>query len=99
MKKIDSELCIFMSTHNINSTEISIESLTFQGEKYTATLKYRAQDHFGLDKNNILNPKFNSIAFFRIWFILQRSKSFSQKTFLTNFEATVTLTGENNVKP
>ncbi len=86
-----------IAVHDINSTEISIESLTFQGNKYTAIIKYRAQDHFGLDKEDILKTKFNSIAFFRIWFVLQRAKHFAQKPFFTNFEATVTLTGENNV--
>ncbi|WP_312046324.1 DUF3289 family protein [Erwinia sp.] len=51
-----------MTAHDINSEEISIENLTFQGNKYTAIIKYRAQDHFGLDKENILKPKFNSIT-------------------------------------
>lgn len=86
-----------ITVHDINSTEISIESLTFQGNKYTALVKYRAQDHFGLDKENILKAKFNSITFFRIWFVLQRAKHFAQKPFFTNFEATITLTGKNNV--
>ncbi|MGX9315463.1 DUF3289 family protein [Pantoea ananatis] len=80
-----------IAIHDVNSTEISIESLIFQGNKY------RAQDHFGLDRENILKAKFNSIGFFRIWFVLQRAKHFAQKPFFTNFEATITLTGENNV--
>lgn len=86
-----------ITIHDINSTEISIESLTFQGNKYTAVVKYRAQDHFGLDKEDILKAKFNSITYFRIWFVLQRAKHFAQKPFFTNFEATITLAGENNV--
>jgi len=86
-----------ITVHDINSTEISIENLTFQGNKYTAIVKYRAQDHFGLDKEDILKAKFNSITLFRIWFVLQRAKHFAQKPFFTNFEATITLTGENNV--
>ncbi|WP_258873253.1 DUF3289 family protein [Pantoea ananatis] len=86
-----------IAIHDVNSTEISIESLIFQGNKYTAVIKYRAQDHFGLDRENILKAKFNSIGFFRIWFVLQRAKHFAQKPFFTNFEATITLTGENNV--
>lgn len=86
-----------ITVHDINSTEISIERLSFNGNKYIATIKYRAQDHFGLDKEDILKLKFNSIAFFRIWFVLQRAKHFAQKPFFTNFDATITLTGENNV--
>lgn len=86
-----------ITVHDINSTEISIESLILQGNRYTAVVKYRAQDHFGLDREDILKPEFNSIAFFRIWFVLQRAKHLAQKPFFTNFEATITLTGENNV--
>ena len=86
-----------ITVHDINSTEISIESLVFQGNKFTAIIKYKAQDHFGLDKDDILKVRFNSIVFFRIWFVLQRAKHFAQKPFFTNFEATITLTGENNV--
>jgi uncharacterized protein (TIGR03034 family) len=86
-----------ISLHDINSTEISIEKLSFQGNKYNAVIKYKAQDHFGLDKEYILKSKFNSITFFRIWFVLQRARHFAQKPFFTNFEATLTLTGENNV--
>nr|WP_286133388.1 DUF3289 family protein [Tatumella sp. OPLPL6] len=86
-----------IAVHDINSTEISIERLSFHGNKYIATIKYRAQDYFGLDKEDILKFKFNSIAFFRIGFVLQRAKHFAQKPFFTNFDATITLTGENNV--
>jgi len=86
-----------ITVHDVNSAEISIEKLTFQGNKYNAVIKYRAQDHFGLDKEDILKTKFNSIAFFRIWFVLQRAPHFAQKPFFTNFEAVITLTGENNV--
>ncbi len=40
---------------------------------------------------------FNSISFFRIWFVLQRYEKFAYKPFFTNFGAKITLTGENNV--
>lgn len=86
-----------ITVHDVNSTEISIESLTFQGNKYTAVINYKAQDHFGLDREDILKTKFNAIGFFRIWFVLQRAKQFAQKPFFTNFEATITLTEVNNV--
>lgn len=87
-----------ITVHDVNSTEISIESLTLEGKNYTAVVKYRAQDHFGLDREDIMKAKFNSIAFFRIWFVLQRAKHLAQKPFFTNFEATITLTGETNVQ-
>jgi hypothetical protein len=30
-----------ITVHDVNSTEISIESLLFEGNKYTAVVKYR----------------------------------------------------------
>nr|WP_237703590.1 DUF3289 family protein [Erwinia sp. Ejp617] len=86
-----------ITVHDVDSTEISIESLVFQGNKYTAVVKYKAQDHFGLDREDISKAKFYAISFFRIGFVLQRAQNLAQKPFFTNFEATITLTGENNV--
>ncbi|WP_226060703.1 DUF3289 family protein [Erwinia pyrifoliae] len=80
-----------ITVHDVNCTEISIESLVFQGNKYTA------QDHSGLDREDISKAKFYAISFFRIGFVLQRAQNLAQKPFFTNFEATITLTGENNV--
>lgn len=86
-----------ITVHGVNSTEISIESLIFQNNKYTAVIRYKAQDHFGLDSDDITNLKFNTINFFRIWFVLQRYNKFACKPFFTNFETKITITGESNV--
>lgn len=86
-----------ITVHDVNSTEISIESLAFHEGRYTAVVNYKAQDHFGLDKDDISKIKFNSISFFRIWFVLQRYERFAYKPFFTNFGAKFTLMGENNV--
>lgn len=83
-----------ITAHDINSTEISIGSLSIQKNKYTATVKFVAQDHFGLDSDDISKIKFNSITFFRIWFVLQRYNKFYYKPFFTNFEAQVTISGD-----
>ena len=83
-----------ITVHDINSTEISIESLSIHKNKYTVTVKFVAQDHFGLDSDDISKIKFNSITFFRIWFVLQRYNKFSYKPFFTNFEAQVTISGD-----
>ncbi|HFF9836169.1 DUF3289 family protein [Serratia ureilytica] len=84
-----------VSVHEVNSTEISVDSLVFQGNRYTAVISYKAQDHFGLDKEDISKLKFNSIGFFRIWFVLQRYKEFAFRPFFTNFGAKIIVTGEN----
>ncbi|SCC01403.1 conserved hypothetical protein [Kosakonia oryzendophytica] len=87
-----------ISVHDINSTEIIIESIVFQENRYTATIHFKAQDHFGLDQEDIskFKFKFNTISFFRIWFVLQRYCKFSYKPFFTNFNARITISGENN---
>lgn len=84
-----------VSVHEVNSTEISVDSSVFQGNRYTAVISYKAQDHFGLDKEDISKLTFNSIGFFRIWFVLQRYKEFAFRPFFTNFGAKIIVTGEN----
>ncbi|WP_235509466.1 DUF3289 family protein [Cronobacter condimenti] len=85
-----------VSIHDVNSTEISIESLTLDAGKYTAIVRFKAQDHFGLDTDDISKTQFSAFTFFRIWFVLQRFNRFAFKPFFTNFEAKVTLTGKCN---
>ncbi|EOI3504240.1 DUF3289 family protein [Cronobacter dublinensis] len=86
-----------VSVHDINSTEVSVESLFLDSGKYTAVIRFKAQDHFGLDVDDINKPQFSAFTFFRIWFVLQRFNRFAFKPFFTNFEAKVTLTGKCNV--
>ena len=86
-----------IAIHDINSTEITIESLTFKENKYTAVIRFKGQDHFGLDKDDISKIQFNAVALFRIWFVLQRADKFAFRPFFTNFEARVIITGENHV--
>lgn len=85
-----------ITVHDINSTEIIIESVEVENKKYTAVIRFKAQDHFGLDSDDILKLKFNAISFFRIWFVLQRYQKFAFKPFFTNFEAIVEIKGDVN---
>lgn len=59
--------------------------LFFQDNKYTAVISYKAQDHFGLDKEDISKLKFSSIGFFRVWFVLQRYKEFAFRVMLPTY--------------
>ncbi|WP_342753706.1 DUF3289 family protein [Pantoea sp. MBD-2R] len=86
-----------ISIHQINSTKIIIERLQFEGNKYTATLLFRGQDHFGLDTTDIQDVRFKYLQIFRIWFVLQRYEKLAYKPFFTNMEARINITGENNV--
>ncbi|MGD9426447.1 DUF3289 family protein [Pantoea sp. NSTU24] len=76
-----------MSIHDIRTTKIQIYQLDITDNGYAAKIKFTGQDHFGLDKTDIMNPKFNFIRAFRIWFVLQRWETFSFKPFLTNMKA------------
>ncbi len=83
-----------ITVHDTWATHITIESLHIDKDYYRAAVKYKIQDHFGLDAYDILKTGFNLFRFFRIWFVLQRYNRFGFKPFITNMEATVEITGE-----
>lgn len=85
-----------ISIHDMNSTKITIESLTFTGNQYSAIVKYTGQDHFGLDTTDISNMRFKFLKVFQIWFILQHYRKLAFKPFFTNMEARIAITGKNN---
>ncbi|MCS5450221.1 DUF3289 family protein [Enterobacter huaxiensis] len=61
---------------------------------WEADILVEAQDHFGLGREDITKKLYQNFRFFRIWFVLQRYNCFSFKPFLTNFNASVKLTGQ-----
>lgn len=73
-----------ITVHDVNSAEISIEELTFQGDKYDVVTKYSAQGHFGLDKEEILK-KLNSIAFSQNMVCPTVGPAFRSKTIFQKF--------------
>ena len=83
-----------ISVHDIYATHITINSLQIAGNRYRAVIHYRAQDHFGLDDNDIGNSFYFQFAVFRIWFVLQHWERFGYQPFMTNMEATIEITGE-----
>ncbi|MGX5028759.1 DUF3289 family protein [Enterobacter asburiae] len=60
---------------------------------WEADILFEAQDHFGLGREDIMKKLYQNFRFFRIWFVLQRYNRFSFKPFVTNFNASVKLTG------
>ncbi|MCU5771892.1 DUF3289 family protein [Erwiniaceae bacterium BAC15a-03b] len=87
-----------MSVHDIYATHISIKSLRVAADNYSASIHFKAQDHFGLDTQDILKLRFHHIPIFRIWFILQRWEKFGYKPFMTNMEAVVDIIGKRTQK-
>ena len=82
-----------ITVHDTWATDISVTSLSVTDHYYHARIRYRVQDHFGLDDNDIPNSKFSQFNLFRIWFLLQRSAGFSFQPFMTNMEVTIEITG------
>lgn len=60
---------------------------------WEADILFEAQDHFGLGREDITKKLYQNFRYFRIWFVLQRYNCFSFKPFVTNFNATIKLTG------
>ena len=83
-----------ITVHDTWATHITIESLHIENNHYHASIKYKVQDHFGLDARDILKSKFTLFRFFRIWFVLQRYNQFAFKPFITDMTATVEINGE-----
>ncbi|MCR4457401.1 DUF3289 family protein [Pseudescherichia sp. L3] len=82
-----------ITIHDVHATKIDIISLEVYERGWKARVKFSAQDHFGLDINDIRKKKFYQFKFFQIWFVLQRFNKFGFRPFLTNLEAIVNIQG------
>ncbi|WP_354292786.1 DUF3289 family protein [Paramixta manurensis] len=82
-----------VTIHDVYATEIALQSIDIKDGKFSAIVMYNAQDHFGLDKNDIMRREFHYIRFFRIWFVLQHWEQFGFKPFFTNFKAEIEISG------
>lgn len=78
-----------IAVHDIHAQEISLMHLKHTLRNWEATLSFKAQDHFGLDKTDITHHIYSKFRFFRIWFFLQRHHNFAFKPFFTNFNANI----------
>ena len=83
-----------ITIHDIYAVQIKILSLDFKQSSWIAKVQYLAQDHFGLDDNDIMKGKFHQFRFFRIWFILQRYEKFGFKPFFNDLSATINICGD-----
>ena len=92
-KWVDRINSLTISVHDVWATSITLKSLVIEGDNYSATIHYRSQDHFGLDFKDVLNPVYRQFRIFRIWFLLQHYDKYSFKPFITEMNATITITG------
>ncbi|AVJ17751.1 hypothetical protein CLM71_11710 [Serratia sp. MYb239] len=82
-----------ITIHDVHATRIEILRLDVKQNRWRAEVKFSAQDHFGLDVDDIRKLRFYQFQFFRIWFILQRYDRFGFQPFFTNLEATIDMEG------
>lgn len=87
-----------VTIHDTWATHITLTSLEINDKYYKTSIRYKIQDHFGLDYNDIMKNKFNQFQFFRIWFILQHYNKFAFRPFITSMEAIVETIGYRNEK-
>lgn len=87
-----------VTIHDTWATHITLTSLEINDKYYKASIRYKVQDHFGLDYDDIIKNKFNQFHFFRIWFILQHYNKFAFRPFITSMEAIVETIGYRNEK-
>ncbi|WP_342754556.1 DUF3289 family protein [Pantoea sp. MBD-2R] len=87
-----------ISVHDIYTTSITIRSLKIEKNKYSFIVHYLAQDHFGLDSQDIMKKTFHNMPLFRIWFLLQRWDKLGFKPFMVNMEAVIEIKGERDDK-
>ncbi|MEE9684563.1 YPO3983 family protein [Lelliottia amnigena] len=85
-----------ITVHDTWATEISLQSLKIETNQFKAVIRYRIQDHFGLDYVDISKSKFKQFRLFRIWFVLQHFKQFAFRPFMTNMETLVEISGVRN---
>lgn len=82
-----------VSVHDVHAQEIELVNFFRYAMSWSALLRFKAQDHFGLGKEDIINPVYRNIRFFRIWFFLQHHRDYAFKPFFTNFSTHVNIRG------
>ncbi|MGR5241770.1 DUF3289 family protein [Photobacterium damselae] len=84
-----------LSVHDVYSVQVMLEQVSIKGDHFKATLQYKVQDHFGLDKPDVGGGKiYHNLSFFRTWFILQRYNKMGYKPFITEMNFSVEIDGE-----
>lgn len=82
-----------ISVHDTWATHIVLESLEIKDNRFYAVVTYRIQDHFGLDDTDALDPFYIQFRIFRVWFLLQRWEKYGFKSFITEMNVEVRISG------
>ncbi|WP_349814458.1 DUF3289 family protein [Metapseudomonas boanensis] len=82
-----------IAVHDTAATAITLQSLDIQGDRFSAEVHYRIQDHFGLDDTDIAHPLYGNLPLFQIWYLLQRWEGYDYRPFITEMSATKHIEG------
>lgn len=82
-----------ITMHDIWATHITLQSLTVSGNRFSAQVHFRSQDHFGLDDTDVRHWIYSNVRLFRIWFVLQRWVEYGYRPFITEMNVTKTIEG------
>lgn len=82
-----------ITVHDTYSTQITLNYLSIKKGEFEASLHYKVQDHFGLDKWDIMKSEYHTFRFFRVWFFLQHYNKMAFKPFVTEMECTIRISG------
>lgn len=80
-----------LTVHDVWSMRVYVEQLEYKGSQVRGVFKYKVQDHFGLDTNDINHDlsdmaPYELIDGFRSWYLLQHFKGYSFKPFITKMD-------------
>ena len=89
----DSFNSLGITVHDLWSTNIFLDSYEIKGKSYIARIRFKLQDHFGLDTADISNRIYRNVRIFRIWFILQRWEGYGFRPFITEINVVMKIQG------
>ena len=82
-----------ITIHDIWSTQIYLDSFEVKDHNFKVIIRFKFQDHFGLDTTDISNNFYRNFRIFRIWFILQRWKGYGFRPFISEINTTLEIKG------
>ncbi len=88
-----------ITVHDIWAVKVYADNLEYRNNQIRGRLLYEIQDHFGLDRLDINHPdpegnwllRYESLAGFRSWYILQHYEEYGFKPFFTDINFTLEL--------
>lgn len=83
-----------IAVHDVYAVRVELTELEYKGHEFRGVLTYKIQDHFGLDDLDVNGgKKFEYLAPFRSWFLLQRYERYAYKPFITEMNFTADIKG------